>query len=101
MGPGGYTGWVYRGVPSRHEDGHPQEQFPAERAPEAPQGLEWVGNCSPRPSGSWNPPFGPGRSSQLALPGSRTLLEQVPHNAVQTVKTAQNSVKVHTVSQNR
>ena len=44
------------------------------------------------------PPFGPGRST---LWPSLHLLEQVPHNAVQTASNRQNSVKVHTVSQNR
>ena len=41
------TGWVYRvgntGEYPAAKDGHPQGQYPAKRAPEAPAGLEWVG----------------------------------------------------------
>ena len=44
---GGYTGGVlgglYRVLPAQH----PPEVLPAERAPEALQGLEWVGRTVP------------------------------------------------------
>ena len=74
----GLAWWVYRVGNTRAlptcQVQHPQAHIPAERAPEALQGLEWVviwASPLDRPRGrpSPYPPCGPGRSCQQALPG--------------------------------
>ena len=77
MGTGGYGEGLYR-VPTDLWKAEPQT---AKRAPEAPA-RGWSGWSEvQRPPGSQNPPFGPGRSSQLALPGSGTLPASWPIGA--------------------
>ena len=71
--PGGYTGWVLGvGIPGEYPASPllrgGSQKHPAKRAPEAPQGLEWVG-CGTRGlqgvrrrGRALYPPYGPGRS---------------------------------------
>ena len=69
----GTAGWVYGVGTGRGNTGYParlleEVPIPAKRAPEALQGLEWVGIGAGRARGRISPPCGPGRSLQ-ALPG--------------------------------
>ena len=92
-GPGGYTGWV---IPRSHPSGtlkSPPQHLPAKRAPEAPQGLEWVGRCVRGWAGPV-PPFGPGRSHPVGPPCTG------PLNARLLANKARIKVKTSKVSQN-
>ena len=71
---GGYQGGLYRGSTPSHPAPREDGPMTAKRAPEAPQGLEWVVMGSGRVSwgdggrgGSCTTPAGPGRSLR-ALP---------------------------------
>ena len=82
------TGWVYRvGVPGTTLH-RARTSLRQRSGPVGPAGAGVVVSGWGRVS--WVPPFGPGRSGQPALPVPRTR-SQVPHNAVQTAKTSENS----------